>query len=724
MRNPVVEAAPLQRVVHVAGAVRGEHHDGRHLGVHRAQLRHRDRPVGEQLEQEGLELVVGAVDLVDQEHRRDLAVVREGPEQRALHQEAGRVQLVLVDPFAARFEGPKVEQLARVVPFVNGLRGVDPLVALEPHELAAGPLREHFRDLGLADAGLPFQEERPPERERKEDRCGEALVGEVVVTRESRPNRFGMLRLGRLVWLRHRLRLPSARNAPVVAGKYRCAMTHDLVIRGGTIVDGTGGASYAADVAIDGERIVEIGNVSGDAHRTIDADGALVTPGFVDIHTHLDAQLAWDPDATSSCWHGVTSVVLGNCGVTFAPVRPGQQSWIAELMESVEDIPAASILEGLAWDWETYGEYLQAIDRMPKGVNVGGMIGHCAIRHYAMGERGLDKAPATDDDIAAMVDLVDEAIGAGALGFSTSRTLLHTVPDGRMVPGTWADERELLAIADVLGRHDKGVYEVAPRFERPGKDYEGTRREVHWMAEINRRTHRPVTFGLAHSNAGPDLFRVILALGRRRSRGRRRAAPADHGARHRPALRIAAPHLLRPVAGVGRAPTAPARRAARSAREPRPARRAHSRCRGVAAVARLARRLRAHPRRRRLLRRPRDLAGGARRASRRIDPRGVRPHLDRDPRPGTLQLSLPQSDEWRRSRSFSTTRGSRSASATPAPTSVSSWTHHCRRGSCSTGSGTARSTRSRTRSGASLRTTRRCSGSLIEVCCKSVRTRT
>ena len=157
-------------------------------------------------------------------------------------------------------------------------------------------------------------------------------------------------------------------------------MTHDLVIRGGTIIDGTGRAGFTGDLAIDGDRIVEIGEVSGAARRTIDADGALVTPGFVDIHTHLDAQLAWDPDATSSCWHGVTSVVLGNCGVTFAPVRPDQRSWLAALMESVEDIPAASILEGLAWDWETYGEYLSAIDRMPKGLNVGGMIGHCAIR--------------------------------------------------------------------------------------------------------------------------------------------------------------------------------------------------------------------------------------------------------------------------------------------------------------------------------------------------------
>jgi N-acyl-D-amino-acid deacylase len=193
-------------------------------------------------------------------------------------------------------------------------------------------------------------------------------------------------------------------------------------------------------------------------------------------------------------------------------VRPGDESWLAALMESVEDIPAASILEGLAFDWETYGEYLGAIDRMPKGVNVGGMIGHCAVRHYAMGERGLGEEPATDDDIAVMTELVDEAMAAGALGFSTSRTLLHRVPDGRFVPGTWADERELLAIADVLGAHGKGVYEVAPRFERPGAEYEGTRAEIHWMAEINRRTQRPVTFGLAQSNAGPELFRVILQL--------------------------------------------------------------------------------------------------------------------------------------------------------------------------------------------------------------------
>ena len=287
---------------------------------------------------------------------------------------------------------------------------------------------------------------------------------------------------------------------------------HDLVIRDGTVVDGTGAPGVTADVAVDGDRITTVGAVTDRGRKEIDARGAYVTPGFVDVHTHLDAQIAWDPDATSSCWHGVTSVVLGNCGVTFAPVRKGQERWLAELMESVEDIPADCILEGLAWDWETYGDYLGAIDALPKGVNVGGMVGHCAVRHYAMGERSLDETPATDDDISAMCDLVDEAMGAGALGFSTSRTLLHRVPDGRPVPGTWADERELLAIADVLGRRGRGVYEVAPRFERPGAQYQGTRAEVHWMAEINRRTGRPVTFGLAQSNAGPELYRKILEL--------------------------------------------------------------------------------------------------------------------------------------------------------------------------------------------------------------------
>ena len=289
-------------------------------------------------------------------------------------------------------------------------------------------------------------------------------------------------------------------------------MAHDLVITGGTIVDGTGAPPFPGDIAIDGDRIVAVGTVDGGgAARTIAADGRLVSPGFVDGHTHLDAQLAWDPIGSSSCWHGVTSVVLGNCGVTFAPCHPADRRYLAELMESVEDIPAGSIMEGLPWDWETYGEYLDTLDRMPRGINVGGMVGHCAVRQWAMGERGLDREPATDDDIDAMVSIVDEAIARGALGFSTSRTLLHRVPDGRPVPGTWAEPKELLAIADVLGTYGRGTFEVAPRLgERDADSLEGTRAEVAWMAEVNRRTGRPVTFGLAHSFSRPDLYARVL----------------------------------------------------------------------------------------------------------------------------------------------------------------------------------------------------------------------
>ena len=215
-------------------------------------------------------------------------------------------------------------------------------------------------------------------------------------------------------------------------------MDLDLVIRNGTIVDGTGAPRVTGDVGISGDRIVAVGTVDGKGAREIDATDRVVTPGFVDLHTHLDAQVGWDPMLTSSCWHGVTSVVMGNCGVTFAPVRPEDIEYLAEMMESVEDIPARSILDGLPWSWQTYGEYLDALERMPKGVNMGGMVGHCAVRYHAMGDRSLSTEPAappTDEDLANMRALVDEAMAAGALGFSTSRTLRHRVPDGRYVPG-------------------------------------------------------------------------------------------------------------------------------------------------------------------------------------------------------------------------------------------------------------------------------------------------
>ncbi|MDO9176501.1 MAG: amidohydrolase family protein, partial [Actinomycetota bacterium] len=196
----------------------------------------------------------------------------------------------------------------------------------------------------------------------------------------------------------------------------------DILIRDGTVVDGTGAPSRPADVGIVGDRVVAVEpNLHGDAALGIDAAGKLVTPGFVDIHTHLDAQIAWDPKASSSCYHGVTSVVMGNCGVTFAPCKPEDREYLAELMESVEDIPRAAIMSGLPWDWVTYGEYLESIGRMPKGPNVGGMVGHCALRQYAMGERSMERDEPTADDMAVMTDLLAEALRAGALGFSTSR---------------------------------------------------------------------------------------------------------------------------------------------------------------------------------------------------------------------------------------------------------------------------------------------------------------
>ncbi len=231
------------------------------------------------------------------------------------------------------------------------------------------------------------------------------------------------------------------------------------------------------------------------------------------MHTHLDAQIAWDPDATSSCWHGVTSVVLGNCGVTFAPVRKGEKEWLAELMESVEDIPAASILEGLAWDWETYGEYLGAIDALPKGVNVGGMVGHCAVRHYAMGERSLDEAPASDDDIA--VDVRPRRRGDGRRARSASRRRARcctAFPTAGPCPARGPTSASCSRSPTCSAGTARACTRSRRVFERPGDDYEGTRAEVHWMAEINRRTGRPVTFGLAQSNAGPELFRKILEL--------------------------------------------------------------------------------------------------------------------------------------------------------------------------------------------------------------------
>src|SRR5262245_1583368 len=236
---------------------------------------------------------------------------------------------------------------------------------------------------------------------------------------------------------------------------------HDLVIRGGTLIDGTGAPARTGDVSVSDGRIVEVGRVSGAAKRTVDADGLAVTPGFVDIHTHYDGQATWDPLLAPSCYHGVTTLVMGNCGVGFAPVRPDQHAFLIELMEGVEDIPGTALHEGISWEWETFPQYLDALAKRRFALDVATQVPHGAVRGYVMGERGARNEPATAEDIAAMAAIVKEGVAAGALGFSSSRTLLHRAVDGECVPGTFAAADEMIGIGRVLGELGRGVLEVA-----------------------------------------------------------------------------------------------------------------------------------------------------------------------------------------------------------------------------------------------------------------------
>ena len=222
-------------------------------------------------------------------------------------------------------------------------------------------------------------------------------------------------------------------------------MTHQIVIRGGTVVDGTGRAPFQGDVAIDDGYISAIGQVAERGNEEIDADGLVVSPGFVDLHTHLDAQIGWDPELTPVSWHGVTTALMGNCGVTFAPCRPSDRTLLAGMMETVEDIPREAILSGLPWNWEEYGGYLDAIEQLRPAINVAGLVGHAAVRYYVMGERAVEEQ-ATEDEIRQMCAVVDRALASGALGFSTNRYEPHKGPDGRSIPGTFADPSELVAI--------------------------------------------------------------------------------------------------------------------------------------------------------------------------------------------------------------------------------------------------------------------------------------
>jgi N-acyl-D-amino-acid deacylase len=285
---------------------------------------------------------------------------------------------------------------------------------------------------------------------------------------------------------------------------------HDLVIKGGTVVDGTGAAGVTADLAITDGIVTEVGSVDGPARRTVDADGLLVTPGFVDIHTHYDGQVTWDPLLTPTCWQGVTTLVMGNCGVGFAPAAPDRHDWLIGLMEGVEDIPGAALSEGIEWTWETFPEYLDTLDSKPLVLDIGTQVPHGAVRGYVMGERGAANEPATPDDIEAMARIVSQGIESGALGFSTSRTLAHRAIDGEPVPGTFAAEDELFGIGSALGRLGTGVFELAPAGAL-GEDLDAPDKEVDWMVRLAAATGRPVSFGLTQNHIAPDDWRRMLA---------------------------------------------------------------------------------------------------------------------------------------------------------------------------------------------------------------------
>ena len=296
----------------------------------------------------------------------------------------------------------------------------------------------------------------------------------------------------------------------------------DLKITGGTVVDGTGAERYRADIGIKDGVIVDVvrrgadgpetaGLEMADAAETIDATGHLVAPGFVDIHTHYDGQVSWDSLLEPSSGHGVTTVVTGNCGVGFAPVRPGAEDWLIALMEGVEDIPGTALTEGITWGWESYPEYLDAIGKQNFAIDVGSQVAHGAVRAYAMGERGARNQPATPDDIAAMARLVTEAIEAGALGFSTSRTLGHRAMDGEPVPGTFAAEEELFGLGRAMAAGGQAVFELAPQ-GAAGEDIVAPKKELEWMRRLGAEIDRPVSFALIQVDADPKLWREQLDL--------------------------------------------------------------------------------------------------------------------------------------------------------------------------------------------------------------------
>lgn len=278
---------------------------------------------------------------------------------------------------------------------------------------------------------------------------------------------------------------------------------HDLVIQGGMVIDGTGAPARRADVAIDAGIITAVGNNLAEAAETIDASGLLVTPGWVDIHSHYDGQATWDNQLTPAPWNGVTTVVMGNCGVGFAPVHADQHDFLIQLMEGVEDIPGSALAAGINWQWETFEQYLDALDAHSYAIDIGTQVPHGPVRAYVMGEAGANNEPANADHIDAMAAIVKSGLTAGALGFSTSRTMLHRAKNGELVPGTNASSDEVLGIGRMLGEVGHGVFQVSG-------DYVPEDKELGWMKQLTRETGRRVLFSVVQSGDDPDRWRRLL----------------------------------------------------------------------------------------------------------------------------------------------------------------------------------------------------------------------
>ncbi|MCS5557123.1 MAG: amidohydrolase family protein, partial [Arenicellales bacterium] len=275
----------------------------------------------------------------------------------------------------------------------------------------------------------------------------------------------------------------------------------DLAIKNGTIVDGSGAPRFRADIGIQDGQIVEIGRIRSGAKQVIDAEGRVVSPGFIDGHTHMDAQVAWDPLGSCSCWHGVTSVIMGNCGFALAPCQPDQREWIARCLEAVEDIPTEAMMAGINWTWKTFPEYLDNVDKLPKAINYGAFLGHSALRMYAMGERSLSET-AREDDLRQMGASISEALEAGALGFSTSRASTHVTPDGSPIASRIADWTEIDYLVDVMAQHNRGIFQIGP-------DVSSGEAHKTFLARLKKvavDSGRPVMFGTLSTHQGVDPY--------------------------------------------------------------------------------------------------------------------------------------------------------------------------------------------------------------------------